>query len=245
MKQWYYTVSGQQNGPISEPEFVAMFADSRLSPDTPVWTEGLAEWTPARNIEGLIPHSNLPPPLPRASLSSESTTKISSPCPQVRPWVRYWARMLDVFAFSLLGGFIIGLVFPAAVEIPDALFGIILMFIYNFVEPAMFAAWGTTPGKALLRITLRNNDGSKLSYADALNRVFKVWIRGEGLGIPLVALFTQVNAYNKLTKNGITSWDQDASISVKHQTIGAWRVIACITIFIVFFLIVGAATAAA
>ena len=237
MKQWYYTLSGQQNGPISEPEFVAMFADSRLSPDTPVWTEGLAEWTPACNIEGLISHSNPPP------LSSDSVSISSSPCPQVRPWVRYWARTLDALVFSLFGGFIVGLVFPAAVGMSDTLLGIILLFIYNFVEPAMFAAWGTTPGKALLRITLRNKDGSKLSYADALNRVFKVWIRGEGLGIPLVALFTQVNAYKKLTNNGITSWDQDASILVKHQTIGAWRVVVCIAIFIVFFLFIGAASA--
>jgi hypothetical protein len=238
MQEWYYVQSDQQYGPVSEPELVAMFADARLSPDTLVWTDGLADWTPARDMEGLVTQSHLPPPIPPPAPCPDSATAGSPPCPQVRPWIRWSARTLDVGVFALVGGLTVGFVFPASAELPDALFGVLVLFIYNFIEPAMFAAWGTTPGKALLRVSLRNQDGRTLTYVDALNRVLKVWIRGQGLGIPLVALFTQVNAYNKLTTNGITSWDQDASISVTHQAVEAWRVIACIVIFLVFLFIV-------
>jgi len=126
---------------------------------------------------------------------------------------------------------------------PELALGIMLTFCYNFVEPAMLSSWGTTPGKALLRVAVRKLDGSKPNYSDGLKRVFKVWLRGMGLGIPLVALFTQLNAYNKLTKNGITSWDQEGGIQVMHQKVGFLRVLAALALFFVFIMFMAAGQA--
>jgi len=142
--------------------------------------------------------------------------------------------MVDFFLFSFLGGFVLASVYEPALGVPDILFGILLLFAYAFVESAMLASWGTTPGKALLRIRLRNSDGTKLSYADGLSRAFKVLIRGQGIGLPLVALFTQIHAYNRLTNQGVTSWDEDGDFDVSHQVIGAWRTILTILILMAF-----------
>lgn len=30
----------------------------------------------------------------------------------IRPWVRYWARMFDLYAFSLVCGFVLGFIVP-------------------------------------------------------------------------------------------------------------------------------------
>lgn len=163
---------------------------------------------------------------------------------QVRPWVRLWARTIDVFLFAIIAGFILGIVVPGILAMPELALGIMFTFGYNFVEPAMLSAWGTTPGKALLRVAVRKSDGSKLNYSEGLNRVFKVWLRGMGLGIPIVALFTHLTAYNKLTKNGITSWDQEGGIQVIHQKIGFPRVLATLGLFFVFVMFMVAGQAA-
>jgi len=236
MRQWYYAQADQQHGPIPEPEFTELFEAGQLPPDTMVWTEELKEWVVARDVDGLIPPAYKPPP-PPTHAPNTLTAAYEPSGEQVRPWVRYWARMLDFFLFCFLAGIVLAFVYEPALEVPDALFGIMLLFAYAFVEPAMLSAWGTTPGKALLKVRLRKTDGTALSYGDALSRSLKVWFRGEGIGIPLVALFTQIHAYKRLTGQGITSWDEDGNFKVTHQTIGAWRtIVAVVVMFGMFFL---------
>lgn len=76
MRQWFYTQHGQQQGPLSEDDMVAMFRAGRLSADTLVWTEGLEEWTAARDIESLLPKAMFPPPIPVSQ--SNSTREIAT-----------------------------------------------------------------------------------------------------------------------------------------------------------------------
>lgn len=64
MKQWFYIEQGRQQGPIPEDSIVEMFRSGQLPVDTLVWTEGLDEWTPACNIENLVPATLFPPPIP-------------------------------------------------------------------------------------------------------------------------------------------------------------------------------------
>jgi len=154
---------------------------------------------------------------------------------QRRPWIRYWARITDLFILSIIAGTILGVIYPPILQLNSVLFGMMIIFLLNFVEPAMFAIWGTTLGKALFKVRVRNSDGSKLSYSDALGRILKVWIYGDGLGIPFVSLYTLVKSHNQLTNQGITSWDEDKGFVVTHQLLGVWRVIGILTIFAVFF----------
>lgn len=108
--------------------------------------------------------------------------------------------------------------------------GWLALAIYPFVEALLLSWWGTTPGKALLRVRVRKNDGRKLSYAEALSRSYSVWTRGLGLGIPLVSLFTLIGSEGKLRTSGRTSWDGAGGYVVGHQQIGALRIIAAVAI---------------
>ena len=168
------------------------------------------------------------PEVPYPHIVTTHTSKYMPSGKQVRPWVRYWARMLDILVFAFLAGIVLAFVYKPAIEMPDILFGIVFLFAYIFVEAAMLASWGTTPGKSALKVRLRNSDGSKLSYADALSRAFNVWFRGLGFGIPIVTIFTQIYAYDRLKNQGFTSWDEDRNFKVSHQTIGLWRIMAAV-----------------
>jgi len=151
---------------------------------------------------------------------------------QIRPWPRWAARNLDFALFSFLVGLIEGLIPQSVLNIPDIALNILIGFFYVFVEPIMLCSWGTTPGKALLKIRLRQQNGSKLSYLQALERSALVWIKGLGLGIRFISLFTLLNSYNVLTKEGKTSWDRDGNFSVSHQVIGPLRIIVIVLLLL-------------
>lgn len=158
------------------------------------------------------------------TLSNVSWDEYTPSGPQHRPWVRYWARTTEFMLVTILGGAVMGLVAPHWVETtPETLFGVIVLAAFRVYEAAMFSAFGTTPMKAFFRIRVRKADGRKLSFLEALGRSVKVWIIGEGLGIPLVSLITHITSYNRLTTRGSTSWDESGGFVVTHQVIDWWR----------------------
>ncbi|RYD19727.1 MAG: RDD family protein [Verrucomicrobiaceae bacterium] len=243
MDQWYYTESGEQRGPVGEQEIKNLLSTHRINPSTLVWREGMPQWAPAGSIPTLEPS-------PYAAPVSESPSSIDwsgyTPSgPQVRPWVRFWARSADFLLYALVAGFFIGLILGVVApelltSINDTLFGILLLVFYNFVEPVFLCTLGSTPFKALFQIRVRNPDGSKLSYLQALRRTVSVWIRGIGLGIPLVSLITHIISYSRLTQNNITSWDASGNLVVSHREIAWWRWLILLGFFAGFILLVAA-----
>lgn len=50
---WHYAVGNRQMGPVDEPTLRELLRQGNISPATLVWTEGLAEWRPAREFPEL------------------------------------------------------------------------------------------------------------------------------------------------------------------------------------------------
>lgn len=152
-----------------------------------------------------------------------------------RPWVRYWARMFDVYLFSLITGIMVEILYPETLETSnDAILGVIIIFVWVFVESIFLCVAGTTPGKFLLKVRLFKPNGRSIEFNEALTRSFRVWWRGMGVGIPFVALFTLTNAYNSLKIEGASSWDRDSDFIIMHEKIGWIRVVTIIAIFLAF-----------
>lgn len=179
----------------------------------------------------------------KGAKKQESTDKNSNAdsATHVRPWVRYWARYLDIVIFAIVFGLFLGIFVPSVLETSDIFLTILILFVWAFVESVLLSNWGTTPGKWLLRVQLKDEKGDKPEFSKALNRSFAVWFRGLGFGIPIVTLFTLIFAYNRLTKQGITSWDEDGHFIVTHGKVGVIRTIVAIAIFaaFIFFIALG------
>ena len=148
--------------------------------------------------------------------------------------MRYWARMIDLYAIAVFGGFVGGIVAPESElwELHDALFTMIVMFGWVFLEPLFLTIFGTTPGKALLKTKLEKATPSRFNYTQALIRSFKVWMRGFGFGIPIISIVTLIFAYGKLRDNRETSWDREGGFVVTHDTIGVFRIMVAILILL-------------
>jgi len=234
MRSWFFVRDGKQHGPVPEDDLHEMLASGALSPDALVWTADMNEWRPAKQVEGLMLRGSGPPPFPppliRESTAFLPTDGYQPSGTQARPWVRFWARLTDNLLFSFVISIVLGIVNEPLPKINPTLLGIVTLFIYIFVEATMLSSWGTTPGKALLRVRLRRPDGRKLSFSQGLKRAFQVWVLGEGIGFPIAAVVTGIIAHRRLRRKGKTSWDEEGRFAYSHRIVGPWRTVLTILI---------------
>jgi uncharacterized Tic20 family protein len=121
--QWFYAERGEQRGPIGFEELKARADQGSLRPEDLVWGEGMPQWKPASQVDGLFASPRTaPPPLPGQSSGSPpyeswdadyrtGATYATSP-DTVDSESRQWAMLLH---FSVLAGFLVpfaGLIVP-------------------------------------------------------------------------------------------------------------------------------------
>jgi len=234
---WHYRIGGQQFGPLSSSEMRTLLDTGEIDEETMVWTGDLSDWIPLGQADDLLHGGGTIP----GNLQEDGSAGEDPVLPRpegdkrvVRPWVRYWGRIIDLLLFGVMFGLILGYIYPPMLTMSDRILGMLILFFYVFVDALLLSSWGTTPGKALLKVKVRTGNGKKLRYGDALQRSFSVWFRGLGLGIPVVSLFTLIFSYSRLKKSGITVWDEKGGYVVSHEHIGVARVITTILLMIFF-----------
>lgn len=233
VKQWFYSEDGEQKGPVPEETLREMHRTGKLRDDSLVWTDGMAEWRGIATLPGWDESPYESPP----SAQVEEAVPVNwdgyeAAGSQVRPWVRYWARTVDMLVAMVVVATGAGLVVRQVGEDYEALFGFAILLSTLLVEPLWFAMIGTTPGKALFHIRVRNRDGTRLSFSRAFGRRLSVLIRGEGLGIPILSLVTHIMAYSRLSNHGVTSWDEASGFVVTHRPVDWWRWLVFLGLFV-------------
>jgi TM2 domain-containing membrane protein YozV len=67
---WYYSHDGERHGPVAVEQIKEMAAAGTLRRDDLVWQEGMADWTPAGRVPGLLSTPGGPPPMPSRVVSA-------------------------------------------------------------------------------------------------------------------------------------------------------------------------------
>lgn len=155
------------------------------------------------------------------------------------PWRRFFARTVDISTAGFVLTFL--LIFALSTAMPEQaegfvkgiqnpiIAGVVLYLVWLPAEAMLLSMFGTTPAKWLFGIRVAHPGGELLSFSASLNRSFLLFFQGVGLGIPFIALFTQLFAYRRLTKTGTTLWDTSASAVVLHKKWGVFRALFCTT----------------
>lgn len=153
----------------------------------------------------------------------------------VRPWVRFWARAIDLFLFGSLIVWAIASAFPwfYVTYGNQYIVPIVVYLIWVFVEALLISKWGCTFGKWLLNTRVQNAEGSNLSYSKALKRAFLIFFYGEGLRIPIVTLVMNIISYKRLVEQGVTRWDEQEEVFVSHKQLDAPKVVLAIVLFVI------------
>jgi len=63
-RSWYVASGGKQEGPYPEAQFRDLIGRGAVTPDTLVWSEGMAAWQRAGDVPGLLSGAARPPVLP-------------------------------------------------------------------------------------------------------------------------------------------------------------------------------------
>jgi len=146
---------------------------------------------------------------------------------QIRPWARFWGRIVDVSLFQSVLIMLFGL---NPMHFSHSLGA---LFLWVFVDAFCISRWGATPGRWLMRTRIYTSHGMLLPFKVAVQRNIAVTLRGMALGLPLVSLLFMMLAYKELTERGMTSWDREMGSRVSHHRIGGGRVFLTFVIMLV------------
>ena len=170
-------------------------------------------------------------PLDDSVLNTEILPIPISDVKQIRPWVRFWARMIDITVVSIFVGLLVGIFLPHGLG--WELFSIFIRIISAILlEAFLLSTWGMTLGKSLLQVYVRDLQGRKLNFSRAIRRCMFAWTWGLGFGIPIASLILAYMSYENIRETGVAKWDIEAGSLVVHKKIGILRIAVVMLFFI-------------
>ncbi len=225
---FYLSIDGSKQGPYSIFKVGDLLDSGEVTADTLAWHRDLEGWKPIREIAALEPcasairrHAGVPagpaplpapPPVPHArerwpfpGRSSPDGARsgyqaVTRSSHRARPFVRFWARMFDYTAVSVLVFQFSDFVIPHRARMssfadlftryleemqkPEALNFARTLFLsligWHLLEAVLIHLFGTTPGKALFGLKVKTEAGEAIPMLASLGRSFYVYVMGVG-----------------------------------------------------------------
>lgn len=129
---------------------------------------------------------------------------------QHHPIRRYFARSIDISLYSLLLTLIQYYIlewYPKDTGLSNLLNIYLYMGLMLIIEPLLLSFIGTTPGKYLLGLIVRDASGKKLSLKDSYKRTLTVYTKGFGYCIPFYNLYRNYRCYADSKNGHVMEWD--------------------------------------
>jgi type IV pilus assembly protein PilA len=82
---WYYAQNGHQLGPVGAEQLKAMLRVGQVGADELVWTDGMPDWQPAREVAALQPPADVPPLTGQADNAAPPLPPSPSPAAHASP----------------------------------------------------------------------------------------------------------------------------------------------------------------
>ena len=147
------------------------------------------------------------------------------------PWRRFFARNVDAGLYGLLWSMLSQWVFRIN---PDHFMSNLawtlacgyVSWLLTFVfEPVLLHYWGTTPGKWIFGLSVRDEDGEKLSIRTAYARLWGVFGYGNCYALPFFDWYYNYKCY-RACKEEELPWDLEngCSIVVREREVRWYRV---------------------
>lgn len=232
----YWIQDHEKKGPLPEVEVISMLEAGLIPENARAWHAGCAEWVRIHDLPVLKemfaireeeeelrkPGKDVPEndaeisaaePVDGESVTEEAEKKPEEDMVLVvpYPYVRFLGRMADVMMHMTLYLAVLrllGLGFS-----PDFLPGSYEALLYLclplvLIEAAFVATLGTTPGKAMLGISVRDYLGRRLSFSTAFRRSLFVMVLGLGCFAPSLMLLALFFSWWWVRRFGFTPWDR-------------------------------------
>ena len=133
------------------------------------------------------------------------------------PWRRYFARTFDHTLLAAAVWFIVVVLLrwrPAG-EGLNNITTYVAWFMMMPLEALCLHLWGATPGKWIFGIRVEAAEGGYLQFSEALERCWRAFYTGMGMGVPLLNLYCMFKAYKAHSNTWDTDWDYDCEVSFR------------------------------
>lgn len=233
----YWIQDREKKGPLPEVEVISMLEAGLIPENARAWHAGCAEWVRIHDLPALkevfavhkkdeerrnegeeiledeTVEEAAADPADADSLPEEKEMAVEEGTPLVvpYPYVRFLGRMADVMMHMTLYLAVLR-VFGVAFN-PDFLPGSFEALLYLclpmvLLETAFLGALGTTPGKAMLGVSVRDYRGKCLSFSTAFRRSLFVMVLGLGCFAPSLMLLALFFSWWWVRRFGFTPWDR-------------------------------------
>lgn len=133
------------------------------------------------------------------------------------PWRRFFARAIDLNLYEMTWMVILtdaGLcaMGQRGVTFLNMLLSLLTMLL---LEPLLLHTTGTTPGKWLLGLSVRNVNGAKLRYSEAFARTARLIWRGFGAEIPIYCWVRLYKSFRTEERGEPLDWEEDTEQAAK------------------------------
>ncbi len=175
--------------------------------------------------------SDSAPPRPPTHSAIEPTLQ------PVGAWRRFFARFIDIWVIAVGLGFSTGALIahlsPGWLQLPWVwvVGGFFLTGPVLIVEAIIFSVFGTTLGKALADIRVRDAQGRRPTGQQYFQRQWGVFWSGLGAGLPLIQLFAMGSQCQRIRTGRSASYDEGRFVVIGEK-MDAFRTIA-VTVFVV------------
>ncbi len=229
MKIWILE-NGTRSGPHEDYDIRDRISNNELNAETPAWYDGADGWITLADVPAFSSCFNDPTSLgqndPYEKLISELAVlseNNSSKKPGLYPIRRFFARMLDIMLYGVL--IYIVKVKMGINPLDQANLGREILFLipYLVLDAAALTYIGTTPGKWLLNVTLRDQNRQKLSLVHALIRSSRVWILGFAMYTPFVLVSLPLSWF-MAHKYGKFIWDLHKKNIIECESISGLKI---------------------
>ncbi len=151
---------------------------------------------------------NPPPPTPREEAERDDTPQAC-----YHPWMRFFARALDMALYNTLINLLWLLIFrdqsflrlQTANPLTTILTSVALLALTLALEPLWLHFWGWTPGKWVFGLKLRDKDGGRLPISWGIDRSKTLAWEGYGWNIPFYDLYR----FWKCRQDALNGWSGD------------------------------------
>jgi uncharacterized RDD family membrane protein YckC len=164
----------------------------------------------------------LPPPLPHPYQTQDFLMQLALRENSRMAWRRWAARVVDGMLFASLIVTCLALAgvgdwFHFLIRPPFLALGIPL--VWMFLEAAFLTLLGTTPGKAMLGLSVRSREGGRMAWRVAMARSFDVWFFGSGANLPYVQFPLWLFHFLRFRRAGIAPWDHSRGTVVESKPV--------------------------
>ncbi len=183
MSTWHYSDGRNKFGPVPERELQNLVSSGEITPDHLVWTEGMDDWQPARDLRGVEWPAGppVPPGTPQFIPSAGPPTGFGAEPGTI--YAGFWRRVAAAFIDGIvlgIAGYIIGTFIGLfivltgagleALEVITNFTGISIAWLYHAILES--SPTQATLGKMAIGIKVTDLEGNRIGFGRASGRYF-------------------------------------------------------------------------